>query len=1262
MTDLDTEFSGTARFEIRRRLGAGGMGVVYEAYDRERSEVVALKTLRHRNVSSGLYRFKNEFRALADVAHPNLINLYEFLVEDDHWFFIMERIEGVHFLDYVSIGAPAVPAHDGPFISSAITSPAQGRRSLQRSEPTLPLDSQTSRPVREMAPQHGFREPELRSALSQLAEGLVALHDKAILHRDIKSSNVLVTSGGRVVILDFGISMERATRAPDEDGVLVGTPSYMSPEQVLSEAITEASDWYSVGVMTYRALTGRYPFEGSIEDIIRNKVRTEPCWPSEVAEGLPTDLSALCRDLLRRQPDARPTGREVLARLGQSNSMVAPAFGAVSETPFLGRESLLGELRLAFEHVRNGATISVYIRGASGMGKSALVRHFLDGLNLDDAALVLSGRCYERESVPYKAVDGIIDRLSRYLMTLPEERRRALVPADIAALSRLFPVLQQVEGVDRPSRFDQEQTRDPLALRRRGFAVLRTMLTRIGEERPLVLSIDDLQWSDADSLILLEDLLRQPDPPRLLLLASFRAEEIGAKPFLQDLLKQTDSDVRRELRVESLTAAESRRLARAVLGRAGASDDAVVDTIVTEAEGNPFLVEQLAVSVLEANATTTRGVSLADVLNSRLRNLPAGARPMLSTLAVAGRPVDSAVAYAATRFTGDERPLMAALHAARLVRTSGSAGRVELYHDRIRETLLALIQPERRKDIHRSLADTLEAKGIDDPEGLYEHYMAADEPGHAGMYAIVAGRKAAAALAFDQAALYYRRALDIAPIRGIDSIELRATLGDALVNAGRSSDAARVLLDLAGRVDSDRGLDLQRRAAEQLLMGGHTDQGIDVIRRVLAQVHLKLPEGPKRALFSLLLRRAHLRLRGLRFVDRGFAEVSRADLQRIDICWAVAAGLSLSDTIRGADFQTRNLLLALRAGDLERIARAIAIETGFSAIPGGPNNRRAAELQRMAKTLADRVGQPHAMGVAALWAGVAACLLGQWKKAFECCDRALDILSDRCVGVALDMATAQRFLLYSLMNLGEIRELCRRFPMVLADAKERGNRYLTTDLRTAMNVVWLVDDDPDRARGEVSGALREWSQRGFLLQHYYALQALTQIDLYAGAGRPAYRRVEEQWRALKRSLLLQIQTVRIEAMYFRGRSALAAASAGEDAAGCLRLSDRMAQRIANEKMPWSKPVASVLWAGAASLRGNTSRAADLLSDAADDFSRVDMALYAAVARRRLGELRADDAGGRLVAESDLWMANQRIKNPRRMARMLAPGFPSDRES
>ena len=103
MTQTSNDFLGTKRFSIRRRLGSGGMGVVYEAHDRETDKVVALKTLT-RAEASHISRFKNEFRSLADVSHPNLVSLYEFMSDGQYWFFTMELVQGVNFLEYVRPG------------------------------------------------------------------------------------------------------------------------------------------------------------------------------------------------------------------------------------------------------------------------------------------------------------------------------------------------------------------------------------------------------------------------------------------------------------------------------------------------------------------------------------------------------------------------------------------------------------------------------------------------------------------------------------------------------------------------------------------------------------------------------------------------------------------------------------------------------------------------------------------------------------------------------------------------------------------------------------------------------------------------------------------------------------------------------------------------------------------------------------------------------------------------------------------------------
>jgi serine/threonine protein kinase len=201
----DAHFNGTERFDVVRRLGAGGMGVVYEVHDRVRDEVVALKTFL-RSSGADLYRLKREFRSLADVTHPNLACLYELFVEEERCFFTMELVNGVSFVAY-----------------------ARGADRAHRSDDRL--------------------VPSLR----QLVQGVSELHRRGMLHRDIKPSNVLVTPQGRVVILDFGLIAERLPHhAANVTSVWGGTPAYMSPEEALGATPSEAGDWYGVGVTLIR--------------------------------------------------------------------------------------------------------------------------------------------------------------------------------------------------------------------------------------------------------------------------------------------------------------------------------------------------------------------------------------------------------------------------------------------------------------------------------------------------------------------------------------------------------------------------------------------------------------------------------------------------------------------------------------------------------------------------------------------------------------------------------------------------------------------------------------------------------------------------------------------------------------------------------------------------------------------------------------------------------------------------------------------------
>jgi len=290
---------------------------------------------------------------------------------------------------------------------------------------------------------------------------------------------------------------------------------------------------------------------------------------------------------------------------------------------------------------------------------------------------------------------------------------------------------------------------------------------------------------------------------------------------------------------------------------------------------------------------------------------------------------------------------------------------------------------------------------------------------------------------------------------------------------------------------------------------------------------------------------------------------------------------------------------------------------------------------------------------------MAAMAAGEWKRASTLSNRGLAMLRDECVGFSWEMNIAQNLVIWALMYQGELGELCRQVPSLLADARSRGNLYIATELCTRSNYAWLAADDPDGGEREAIESIDRWSQKGFHRQHYSARLARVQTALYRGDAEGAWRLLMEKESLLRRSLLLnRIQVLRIESVYLRSRCALAMAVAGDKRSRrFLSVARAGARLIASERRPWSDPIALLLRAAVAYLEDRTPLAVSYLQDAVDRFDRADMNLYAAVTRRRLGALQHDADGRGIQRQADEWMAAQHIKNAAGMTRMLAPGFP-----
>jgi hypothetical protein len=548
------------------------------------------------------------------------------------------------------------------------------------------------------------------------------------------------------------------------------------------------------------------------------------------------------------------------------------------------------------------------------------------------------------------------------------------------------------------------------------------------------------------------------------------------------------------------------------------------------------------------------------------------------------------------------------------------------------------------------------AHGDDEPEALFEHYRAAGDHERAADAAARAASRAASVLAFDLAASFLRHALALHP-QSADRAAWTVALAVALENTGRPVEAADVYLEAAEQTTPAERLTWQRKAAELLLIGGQIDRGLDVSRRVLDTVGMRLARGPRTAIASLVARRLQLRWRGLEFTARDEAAIAPHDLLCIDAAWAVAAGLAMVDPIRAAAFNVRHLLRALDVGEPYRIARATALEAGFSAVGVGAGSQRSATFAHRAQALAARDGHQYVMALTMLWEGIAAFLAGEWKKAAGLCGRAATMLRQESRGVIWELNMAHNFFLGGLVAQGQLRDASRHLPALLTAARERGKFYLELELNTRMILVWLAGDDPDGADQRGCDGIARWSQRGFQRQHYsHALMRL-QTALYRGRAREAWRFIEDCQQPLRRSLFLRVQHTRIERATYRARCALAMAAAGIDAGRMQAIATREVQRLRRERRPWADGFASLLLATIARQHGDSVAARRSLTAAITLFDSADMQLYAAVSRRCLGVLLGGEAGERLRTDAAAWMSAQEIRDPAAMTRLIAPGFP-----
>ncbi|HEX6097091.1 MAG TPA: serine/threonine-protein kinase [Thermoanaerobaculia bacterium] len=644
------------RFQLRRKIGTGSFGVVYEAFDTQRNRTVALKTLARADADS-VARFKREFRSLAELRHPNLAAMYELIADAEEWTLSMELVRGTDLLEHLSFAE----------LQSSF---------LEQKHADVPFDPDARIAFRRRSVSEGKLSTvylgHVRETFRQLAEGLAFLHAHGVVHRDVKPTNVLITPQGRVVLLDFGLAIDAASDPALEAGLVVGTPGYMSPEQIAMTRATPASDWYSFGVMLYQALTGRRPFVAANgAEMLEQQLRSTPVPAAVVVPGLPAELSTIADRCLERDPLHRPAEGEILAAFGSSLVQARGDIrGHARPAELIGRGR---ELRTLMKHVT--ARIAeesgvVLLHGSPGIGKSVVADQLLDEVRAKTDALILGGRCHGWESLPFNAIDVIVDSIARAARAEPSPAIDRVLSTSVA-MTRLFPTL------DFPSLTSMDDVTlilpaTPELTMVRAAEELHALLAALAGERPIVLFLDDAQWGDYQSAKIFLRLLGAPGP-RIVLVLAYRTEDWRTSLLLQTILGSTVP--RTEVQLDKLSPPMVEKLVKRARPDASRT---FRDAAVREADGNAGLLEK----VLQG------GPLLGDAVTSRLGELSASARRVFRLLCEADGPLgEDAVERKLELFESDE-PLRT-LTRERLIRLrrTGDLLELDVYHPRLREVL-----------------------------------------------------------------------------------------------------------------------------------------------------------------------------------------------------------------------------------------------------------------------------------------------------------------------------------------------------------------------------------------------------------------------------------------------------------------------------------------------------------------------------------------------------------------------------------------------
>jgi tetratricopeptide (TPR) repeat protein len=783
------------RYRVIKLLGEGGMGRVFEAEDETLQRRVAVKVLKEWGDSSR-GRFLREARAAARISHPNVCPIFDVDEQGGRPYLVTELLAGETLASRLKRGPLSVD--------------------------------------------------EVLTLARDMLAALGMLHESGIVHRDVKPSNVFLTTHG-AKLLDFGLARDlpkdvaRALASGGDltpSGLLIGTPGYMAPEQVLGHPVDGRADLFATGVVLYEALSGRRPFTGESLVQVASAILHEdpPTLTGQPAEAFDATLRrALAKSPGQRFASAREMADALQAAGRTVENRTARAVVPTRE-PFVGREAELAWLdeRLAAAMAGQGSV--VLVTGERGVGKTTLVGEFLRRVRSGTIAMsIAAGRCVETQG-PGEAFLPFLDALGRLLTSPGRERTIELLRIHSPTICVQFRagLLPDPDGSLRQQAVGATKER---LVREAG-----DFIEAAAREFPAILYLEDLQWADPATVGMLHHVGCRTARQRVLIIGVFRHADVDAanaplKRCAVDLLAR---GVARELAIGSLSPEDSGRYLdkRFVPNR---FPDSFAGALYARTEGLALFVRSL-VDLLEergdiereegtwALARTVAELDLApakglrDLVRQHVEALPGPRRELLQHAAVAGREfLSSVVAHTVGGDEGEvEEDLRLLCDVRRILQDRGEeelpdgtvATRYRFTHGLYQEVLYQDLVPSRRATLHRQVSLRLGHHFGDEAPRLAAEIARHAELGRdyeqAVTFRIHTGDNEARRYAYDEAAEHYdwaSRLIDRLPPEGrpAHALVLRAKRGTVRHAQARFDEAIgdfEATLEIARRTGS----------------------------------------------------------------------------------------------------------------------------------------------------------------------------------------------------------------------------------------------------------------------------------------------------------------------------------------------------------------------------------------------------------------------------------------------------------------------------